>query len=473
MAAYKYFYAAFASSGTIAAVPDTVQGDGTISYPQGWGPFYTLDLLTNPSALPISEPQTNQLFLDITSACQQYQQIGVPNFITTAQNLGTPYSYAQYSYAIYTDGRIYQSKVNANTSLPTTITNWRWMDGSAPAVILDNITFDSAVVQGNVVYFNQSDGKFYQALANGALSQNVIGVADVTNSRVYVSGDCTIMSGLTAGALYYLSASSPGGVTLTPPISNIVQAGVAKSATELFLAIIPVRNLQVFQAIASTTFKVPLGVTQGYVSGAAGGAGGGGSGGCQTGTTTNTSGASGGGGGDAGQTAYRVPITFVPGETLTITIGAGGSAGTAGAAGVNPGGDGGDGNNTILLRSGTPLLTLTGGNAVNTVDFQQGAPGGGLNSGSGGPSCSGAGFGGGRFGGDGGWGGSTPYGQGAGMISATVDSLTVASPANPGIAGSGYGSGGSGASGGTTQVSGNIAGAIGGPGAPGILIGEQ
>lgn len=40
------------------------------------------------------------------------------------------------------------------------------------------------------------------------------------NATVYKGGDNTALSGLTPGAVYYLSATSPGGITTTPPTAS-------------------------------------------------------------------------------------------------------------------------------------------------------------------------------------------------------------------------------------------------------------
>lgn len=122
-----YFDIPFASSGTKTTVPDGVQSDGSVSYTQGYGVDYTLDPATNPSALNIEQGKMNQLFFDITSAIQQYQQFGVPPFITTAMNNGSPFSYAQYARVLYS-GAVYQSLVNSNTDTPPSV-NWKITTG--------------------------------------------------------------------------------------------------------------------------------------------------------------------------------------------------------------------------------------------------------------------------------------------------------------------------------------------------------
>jgi len=85
--------------------------------------------------------------------------------------------------------------------------------------------------------------------------------------------------------------------------------------------------------------------------GGGGGGGGGGAAALTGGVTTQTGGAGGGAGGD-----LHVVVTVVPNDTLTVTIGAGGTAGTGGAASSgstgNAGNLGGGGGNSSITGSG-------------------------------------------------------------------------------------------------------------------------
>jgi hypothetical protein len=118
-----YFIYPFASSGDLTAVPNTVQPDGSVSYPQGYGPYYAQDPATNPTTYKdIERNKMNQLFFDLTTAVQQYQQHGIPDFITSAMNGGTAYSYSIGDRVTY-GGIIYVSISNANTDTPPSA-NW-------------------------------------------------------------------------------------------------------------------------------------------------------------------------------------------------------------------------------------------------------------------------------------------------------------------------------------------------------------
>lgn len=234
----KFYKFPFAVGGDKAAIPDPTQVSGSMSYTQGYPVNYQLDQNSNPSALDIDRQQFNQLMYDATLALQQYQTFGFPDFISTSDNGGTPYSYDKYAIIRYTDGKIYQSLVNSNTALPTDITAWVWLDLSTQgnAVIFSGAVFDTGVVNKDVVYWNNSITKFAKAQANGTGTQQAVGIADVTNSRVYLSGLVPNMTGLTPGSVYFLSPSSAGALTAAQPTSNIVRLGIAKSTTELFLS---------------------------------------------------------------------------------------------------------------------------------------------------------------------------------------------------------------------------------------------
>lgn len=112
-----YFKTPFAASGDKAAIPDGVQPDGSISYTEGFGIDYQLDPVTNPAALPVPRQQFNQMMYAITQALQQYQQRGFPDFISSADNGGTPYLYEANATIRYA-GVNYYSLVDNNGDTP-------------------------------------------------------------------------------------------------------------------------------------------------------------------------------------------------------------------------------------------------------------------------------------------------------------------------------------------------------------------
>jgi hypothetical protein len=127
----KYFVNPFAVAGNKTPVPDTIQGDGSVSYEQGFGPDYSRNKALDPLAKDVPRDQTNELYFDITQAVQQYQQLGTPDFITSVDNLGLPFPYAINARVRYNPGsgfKTYQSLANSNTALPTDTTKWLVVD---------------------------------------------------------------------------------------------------------------------------------------------------------------------------------------------------------------------------------------------------------------------------------------------------------------------------------------------------------
>lgn len=114
----KFFRLPFAGSGDKTAVPETVQGNGSISYPQGYGPHYQADLRTDPNALAIERDKFNELLYQITNALKVLQAFGgASEFIAAADNGGSPYPYAQFARVLYA-GKVYESVTGGNTTTP-------------------------------------------------------------------------------------------------------------------------------------------------------------------------------------------------------------------------------------------------------------------------------------------------------------------------------------------------------------------
>jgi hypothetical protein len=140
MSTQKFFKVAFAASGDISPIPDAAQIDGSISYTEGYGLDYELDPTSDPDAKRIERTKFNDLLRDVTLNIQQYQYYGNPEFITTAQNGGTPVSYAKGAMVNYDTGggvfQLYTSLVANNTVLPgSDPTKWRATDPWSDSLI--------------------------------------------------------------------------------------------------------------------------------------------------------------------------------------------------------------------------------------------------------------------------------------------------------------------------------------------------
>lgn len=177
------------------------------------------------------------------------------------------------------------------------------------------------------------------------------------------SGTSRATPELATGTYYFrVDAEDASNVVL---YSSAVYGGVANAQTTANST----GNLWAFRAhsagysanskvdfTGSGTWVVPAGVTTIIVHGIGGGGGGGGKACCYRPTA--------GGGGGSGYFSYDNVVAVTPGETLTITIGAGGAAGTDSWTGYQPdqySGRGGNGTASSLKRGSTVLLEWLGG----------------------------------------------------------------------------------------------------------------
>lgn len=141
----KFFRLPFATTGDKTAVPDAVDSNGNVSYSQGYGFDYQRQK-TDPAAKNIERDKMNRILFDITTAIAELQSKGGADFITSALNGGTPYSYGQSAIVNY-NGAWYISLVAANTALPTDATKWAYLPTPA---LLQQAAFMSANAGGTV-----------------------------------------------------------------------------------------------------------------------------------------------------------------------------------------------------------------------------------------------------------------------------------------------------------------------------------
>mgnify|MGYP003123717532 CR=1 FL=1 len=102
------------------------------------------------------------------------------------------------------------------------------------------------VTQGNALYIRASDGKVGKARANGTLDEaTVVGIAETTKTagqtvRAIITGQAAVAQTLDAGDLFFVSATTPGLLTKTPPSSAgqyVTLVGEAPNTTELTVKI--------------------------------------------------------------------------------------------------------------------------------------------------------------------------------------------------------------------------------------------
>ena len=106
-------------------------------------------------------------------------------------------------------------------------------------------TFEN-VTQGDVLYARASDGLVGKAIANDTLDKAVVaGIAETTVTqgnqvRVIVTGQVAVSTSIDPGDLYYLSASSAGSLTKTPPTTArhyVTLVGEAGTSNQIVLKI--------------------------------------------------------------------------------------------------------------------------------------------------------------------------------------------------------------------------------------------
>ncbi|MEX2450374.1 MAG: hypothetical protein WD407_05910 [Rhodospirillales bacterium] len=121
------------------------------------------------------------------------------------------------------------------TQLRTAIANM--IAGSAHAVVLQDVTFEGTVADGDVVLWDSGNTRFAKATADGTANDKAVGIANVTDSEVIVFGETpALFAGLTPGGRYYLHGSTAGEMTETAP-PDVVKIGIAKAADTMFVDI--------------------------------------------------------------------------------------------------------------------------------------------------------------------------------------------------------------------------------------------
>lgn len=119
----KFISTPFAMNGDKNNIPDPIQTSGDVSMTTGYGYDYERDQTTDENAKNIERQKMNWLFYVITKALNEYQSLGVPDFITPALNNNLAYKYKKSAVVRYQNG-IFISLVDDNDALPTDETKW-------------------------------------------------------------------------------------------------------------------------------------------------------------------------------------------------------------------------------------------------------------------------------------------------------------------------------------------------------------
>ena len=102
------------------------------------------------------------------------------------------------------------------------------------------------VTQGDVVFARASDGQVGRAIANDTLDKAIVaGIAETTVTagnqvRIIVTGQVAVSTSIDPGDLYFLSATSAGSLTKTPPTTAghyVTLVGEAGTSNQIVLKI--------------------------------------------------------------------------------------------------------------------------------------------------------------------------------------------------------------------------------------------
>jgi hypothetical protein len=211
-ATQKFFRKLFGETGTRAPVPDPVQGDGSVSYEQGYGADYQR-APADPLVKNIERDKFNQLMYDLTLSMRQYQTRGFPEFVTAADNGGTPYPYGLGAYVQWTDGLSYVSLVNANTSDPTDSTKWLLVAPSADVGMIGHFPAVNAShgwIKADGVLRNRADYPYLWAYAQASGNVAVSDAAWASAKGMFSPGNGTTTFRPPALAGYHVRAWDDG-----------------------------------------------------------------------------------------------------------------------------------------------------------------------------------------------------------------------------------------------------------------------
>lgn len=322
MSLQKWFRYPFGIGGDRAAIPDATQPSGAVSYQQAYGPQYELPY-DDANARDIERTQNNQLHYDITTALQEYQTNGVPDWIEPSQNGGVNYAYPLGARVRYSDGKIYVSQKAANSSLPTVVADWTEESGR----LLRTTRF---------------------TLVGGVQNVSVNGGANTTVG----AGTFTRLPG-TKFARVRAQGAGSGGAGATAPAGGFVTLGAPGCAGSYLESIFTAAEL-------GTSHAVVVGAASAGSSGAVGGS-------SSVGALATAP-----GGSAAGQLASQTPPTLngngnlaaaptganivsIRGAAPNLTVAQSATVGQGGAGGPSVFGAGGNG----------PAMNVNGTNASN------------------------------------------------------------------------------------------------------------
>lgn len=223
MSGQKFYRTPFATTGDKVAIPDAVQGDGSMSYAEGFGIDYERNPASDPDAKRIPRDKTNQYLFDLTDNIRQYQIAGFPEWVTAAQNGGVALSYPLNAYCRWnggagTDWAVYCAKVDGAVLEPGVAPGWEaeWQV-SAPV--------DPATLKATQTETNEGTGanklvgsvELVKAAREGRWTYTGVGAWNVgtpTQLDVAFSGAAAFLQVAGANVKFSVPTASPAAPTL-------------------------------------------------------------------------------------------------------------------------------------------------------------------------------------------------------------------------------------------------------------------
>lgn len=117
----KWIRFPFGLNGDRAAIPDEADPGGSVSFSQGFGPDYELELGVDPTAKPVPREESNELYFILSDNQRDYQLTGAPPWFPASANNGVAIPYPVNAVVRHgTPPLIYRSLVATNTVEPGT-----------------------------------------------------------------------------------------------------------------------------------------------------------------------------------------------------------------------------------------------------------------------------------------------------------------------------------------------------------------
>lgn len=158
----RYYRLPFATNGDREDLEDET-ANSLVSYATGFTQDYQRNPATDSLARRPERTLFNDLHFEITDTLREYYEHGVPPFINSADNNGSPFPYTEGARVLFND-RVYESTTDNNITDPSNTTNWNPIDLTG----LDARFFSRSAADGR--FLRQSEN--LNDLDNAATARN-------------------------------------------------------------------------------------------------------------------------------------------------------------------------------------------------------------------------------------------------------------------------------------------------------------